>query len=85
MITVKFFGTFRLDSGLKTLELPGDGQVRTLYPLIMAELHRTRPDSGLTEKDLKSCLIIVNGKSATARTPVKDGDTVYFMTPAAGG
>ena len=84
MVTVKFYGTFRLDSGLKTLELSGN-RVRELYPLIMEELRRTRPDSPLTDRDLKKCAIIVNGKSALPRTELKDGDTVYFLTPAAGG
>lgn len=84
MVTVKFFGLFRLDSGLKTLELEGES-VKALYPLIMAELRRTKPDCKLTEKDLTSCLPVVNGEKATKRTKLRDGDTVYFIPPAAGG
>ena len=56
MITVKIFGTFRLDSGLKQMQ----ADVKTakeLYPLIMDEVKRIDPNTKLTIKDVKGCIL----------------------------
>lgn len=84
MVTVKLFGTLRLDSGIKSLQLEAD-TVRELYPLIMAELRRMAPDAEITEKDVRSCMVSVNEKKANARTKLQNGDIVYIIPPAAGG
>ena len=84
MVTVKLFGTLRLDSGVKELTAEADS-VRALYPIILAEIRRQNPDSGITERVLKSCLIAVNGKQATPQAKLRDGDTVYLFPAAAGG
>lgn len=84
MVTVKLFGTLRLDSGVKELTAEVDS-VRALYPLILAEIRNQKPDSGITEKTLKSCLIAVNGKQATPQAKLQDGDTIYLFPAAAGG
>ena len=84
MVTVKLFGTLRLDSGVKELTAEADS-VRALYPLIHAEIRNRKPDSGITEKTLKSCLIAVNGKQVTPQAKLRDGDTVYLFPAAAGG
>ena len=52
MITVKIFGTFRLDSGLKELQADVKN-ARELYPIIMEEVKRLDPDTTLTIKDVK--------------------------------
>ena len=52
MVTVKLFGTFRLDSGLKELQLEA-GSVKDIFPLIMDEVRRLDPQTELTMKDLK--------------------------------
>lgn len=84
MVTVKLFGTLRLDSGVKSLELEAD-TVREIYPLIMAEILRNAPDTAIREKDIKSCIVSVNEKKANARTQLQNGDVVYIIPPAAGG
>ena len=40
---------------------------------------------GIDRKDLSSCLILVNGNSASTRSKLADGDTVVLMSPVAGG
>ena len=60
MITVKIFGTFRLDSGLKQMQ----ADVKTakeLYPLIMDEVKRIDPNTKLTIKDVKGCILSRGG------------------------
>ena len=84
MVTVKLFGTLRLESGVKELTAEAVS-VRTLYPLILAEIRKQKPDSGITEKTLKSCQVAVNGKQVTPQAKLRDGDTVYLFPAAAGG
>ena len=84
MVTVKLFGTLRLESGVKELTAEAVS-VRALYPLILAEIRNQKPDSGITEKTLKSCLVAVNGKQVTPQAKLRDGDTVYLFPAAAGG
>ena len=84
MVTVKLFGTLRLNTGVKELTAEAD-TIRALYPLVLAEIRKQKPDSGITEKTLKSCLVAVNGKQVTPRTKLRDGDTVYLFPAAAGG
>ena len=53
MVTVKLFGTLRLDSGVKGV-YSGGGSRRMhydLYPAVLAEIQRRKPESSLTEKD----------------------------------
>ena len=84
MVTVRLFGTLRLDSGVKEFTAEADS-VRALYPCILTEIRKQKPDSGITEKALKSCLVAVNGKQVTPRAKLQDGDTVYLFPAAAGG
>ncbi len=83
-VTVKLFGTLRLDSGVKVFTAEAD-RVRDLYPAILAEIRRRKPESRLTEKELHSCLAAVNGQQANLRTKLRDGDEVYFFPAVAGG
>lgn len=84
MVTVKLYGTLRLDSGIKSLALEAN-TVRELYPLIMAEIQRADPHTDIKVKDIRSCMVSVNEKKANARTKLQDGDVVYIIPPAAGG
>ena len=43
MVTVKLFGTLRLETGVKELQLEA-GNIRELVPLICREIRRKRPD-----------------------------------------
>ncbi|MBR3586726.1 MAG: MoaD/ThiS family protein [Oscillospiraceae bacterium] len=84
MVTVKLFGTLRLDSGIRELTAEADS-IRALYPLILAEIREQKPDCGVTEKTLHACLVAVNGKQVSPRAKLRDGDTVYLFPAVAGG
>lgn len=84
MVTVKLFGTFRLDSGLKELQLEA-GSVKDIFPLIMDEVRRLDPQTELTIKDLKSCVVSLNGRQVGMRAALNDGDLVILVPAVAGG
>ena len=84
MVTVKLFGVFRLDSGVKQLEAEAK-TVKDIYPIVIDEIKKVRPDSTLTEKKLKGSVIIVNGTPGKTSTKLNDGDIVNLMPPVAGG
>ena len=80
MITVKIFGTFRLDSGLKQMQ----ADVKTakeLYPLIMDEVKRIDPNTKLTIKDVKGCILSRGGKQISPSTRLDDGDVEVSRAP----
>lgn len=84
MVTVKLFGTLRLETGVK--ELTAEAKtVMALYPLIVREIRAAKPDCAVTEKTLRGCLVAVNGVRVNPRTRLQDGDVVYFFPAAAGG
>ena len=84
MVTVKLFGTLRIDSGVKELRMEA-GSVRELISLVCRELRRQRPDCAVSEKDLRACLVAVNGVRVGARSRLRDGDVAAFFPTAAGG
>ena len=84
MVTVKLFGTLRLETGVKELQLEA-GSIRELIPLVCREIRRQRPDCAVSEKELRACLTAVNGVRASLRTRLRDGDVVSFFPAAAGG
>lgn len=84
MVSVKLFGTFRLDSGIKELELD-ISSIKKLLPLIMDEVKRRDPETELTIKDLKGCIFSLNGKQVGINSKLKDGDELYLVPAVAGG
>ena len=84
MVTVKLFGLFRLDTGLKTLTAEA-GSVKELYPILLAEAKKVKPDTKITAADIDGCIVVVNGKQARKNSPLKDGDQVSLMSPVCGG
>ena len=84
MVTVKLFGLFRLDTGLKTLTAEANS-VKELYPILLAEAKRVKPDTRITAADIDGCIVVVNGKQARKNSPLKDGDQVSLMSPVCGG
>ena len=84
MVKVKLFGLFRLDTGLKELELNANS-VKELYPLLLAEAKRVKPDTKVTAADIDGCIIMINGKQGKKGSPLKDGDQVMLMSPVCGG
>lgn len=84
MVTVKLFGTLRLETGVKELTAEAKN-VKALCPLVIRAIRAAKPDCAVTEKTLRGCLVAVNGVRVHPRTKLRDGDVVYFFTAAAGG
>ncbi len=76
MITVRLYGLLRIDSGIKERKIEA-GSIKDVWRDLISQ--------GISEKELKGCLILVNGKSANKRSTLKDGDVVQLMSPVAGG
>ena len=76
MITVKLFGLLRLDSGIREKQL----EAKTVKEVLDA-----LEDCGIPRRDLESCVILVDGKSANKRSKLQDGAAVVLMSPVAGG
>ena len=84
MVRIKLFGLLRLDTGLKALEAEAKS-VKELYPILLAEAKRARPDTRITAADIDGCIVVINGKQARKSSPLKDGDQVSLMSPVCGG
>ena len=84
MVHVKLFGLLRLDTGLKTLDAEA-GSVKALYPLLLAEAKRAKPDTKITAADVDGCIVVINGKQSKKTARLSDGDEVWLMSPVCGG
>lgn len=84
MVTVKLFGTFRLDSGIKELQVEAK-TVRDLYPIVMQEVLNVNPNTTLTMTDVKGCIVSIDGKQVGVRKKLNDGDVVFLVPAVAGG
>lgn len=76
MIVVKFYGLLRLNSGIKELQIEAVSLKDLFYQL---------EHQGFSQNELSSCNVLVNGSLASKRVSLKDGDTVQFFPPVAGG
>ena len=76
MITVRLYGLLRIDSGIKVRQIEATNVKEVWDDLIR---------QGIPEKSLRGCVILINGKPATKRSILKDGDVVQLMSPVAGG
>lgn len=83
MVTVRVFGVLRLDSGVKMLEADA-ASVQDVFKLVLEESRRVKPDSGITMKDVKGCMVVVNGKMVKPNAKLHDGDEIMIV-PASGG
>lgn len=84
MVTVKLFGTLRLDSGVKEVRVRA-GNMHALYAAVLEEIKTQKPDSTLTEEALRACLVAVNGEHVHGRIRLHDNDVIYLLSPVAGG
>ncbi len=82
MVLVEFFGMYRLNYHIKTIELEADS-VKDLFQ----KIHDINPYYSV--KELRHSIVIVNDVNINElkryRTPLKDGDHVLIMSPASGG
>lgn len=82
MITVKFFGSVRVDYGLKELMVHAG--------TIAEAVEEIRKHSSIDEQELRQSIIFVNNKQVTGiRQPfafsLNDGDELVFLSPISGG
>ena len=76
MISVRFYGLMRLESGIK--ELPCEAEsIKTLFARL--------EEAGFDRGALRGCYLLVNGEKANNKTKLKDGDVVQLLPPVAGG
>ena len=76
MITVKFYGLMRVESGIKELQVEAVN-LKALYARLQ--------EAGLKLQDLKGCCVLVNGVPAGRKPVFQDGDVVQMLPPVAGG
>lgn len=84
MVKVKLFGLFRLDTGIKEIELDA-GTVKGLYPLLLEAAKKAKPDTTVTAKDIDGCIVVINGVQSKKTSKLRDGDEVMLMSPVCGG
>lgn len=84
MVTVKLFGLFRLDTGLKEIKAEASS-VKELYPILLDEAKKVNPTTMITAADIDGCIVVINGKQSKKNSKLKDGDTVFLMSPVCGG
>lgn len=74
MVKVKLFGVIRLQAGVSGFETEARSidEVRSEIP-------------GVTKREAKDLVVMVNGKSVSRWYRLKDGDEVVFLSPAGGG
>lgn len=80
MIKIKLFGSLRLKTGCKGLEVDSQ-EVRTVKEacVLMADT------TGMTLAEYKNCVIMLNGKQAKISSKLSDGDELVFLAPSGGG
>ena len=84
MVKVKTFGTFRLDTGVRELELEAHS-VKELLRAAEREFKRLSPDSAVDMRALRGCIVSVNGVQVKPSHTLCDGDIVWLMPAVAGG
>lgn len=84
MINVKLYGLLRVESGVRELWVDADS-LKTLYPLVWAELQRLAPAADISEAKLRGSIAAVNGKQVRPSGKLHDGDVVMLIPPGAGG
>ena len=84
MVNVKVFGLFRLDTGLKELNVDVKC-VKDLYPILLEEAKKVNPKTKITAKDIDGCIVVVNDVQTNKNAKLKDGDKVMLMSPVCGG
>lgn len=74
MIKVKIFGVVRLKAGVSGF----DTNVKTLHDLLGII-------PGISRKEAKDLVVLVNGQSVKRNYHFQDGDVVSLLAPAGGG
>lgn len=84
MIKVKLFGTLRLDTHIKEISIEAK-TVNDVYLSLFEEIRKNDPNTNITIKNLKGCIVTVNDKPANKYTKLNDNDVVILLSPVCGG
>ncbi len=84
MVTVKVFGIFRLDSGIREMRADVE-HVADLYPLLLKQAKKNNPHTRVKAADVNGCIILVNGEQKSKHAKLRDGDEVMLISPVCGG
>jgi len=84
MVNVKLFGLFRLDTGIKELNVDVS-TVKEMYPILLEEAKKVNPKTTITKADIDGCIVVVNDVQKNKNAKLKDGDKVMLMSPVCGG
>lgn len=82
MIKLKLYGLFRLDCGIKEIELDVQ-RPEDIFPALNARL--AQMGKTVEEKKLENFIVTVNGQVVKGKVRFKDGDEVSLFTAVAGG
>ena len=77
MITIKLFGTLRLRTGFKEMQLYASDIEEVC--LLLARV------TGWGIKEFKACSFFLNGKEVKRSAKLKEGDEVVLLSPPKGG
>jgi len=84
MVNVKLFGLFRLDTGIKELNVEASC-VKDIYPILLEEAKKVNPRTTITSKDIDGCIVVINGVQSKKTAKLSDGDKLMLMSPVCGG
>ena len=46
---------------------------------------KVNPTTMITAADIDGCIVVINGKQRKKNSKLRDGDTVFLMSPVCGG
>ena len=59
--------------------------MKELYPILLDEANKVNPTTMITAADIDGCIVVINGKQSKKNSKLRDGDTVFLMSPVCGG
>lgn len=80
MVTIKLFGSLRLKTGCKGLEVQASDA-----PSVKAVCQLLAEETGHSIKEFKNCVFMINGKPGKFSSALKDGDELVLLAAAGGG
>lgn len=77
MVTIKLFGSMRLKTGCKGLEVEAAD--------VKSACQALADVTGVAAKEFKNCVVMINGKQGKYTSKLSDGDELVLMAAAGGG
>lgn len=77
MVTIKLFGSLRLKTGFKEMQVYASSVSEACALMARA--------TGWNLKEFKNCVFSLNGTQVKYSAKLKDGDELIFLSPSGGG